>query len=435
MAQLRKKITATHGPSPWWMKWAYTCVALPTLLYGAHVWAHKATDKELLSLQRFALITIAPVLGNAPTAGLQAILDIMPLKLVIRQHALMKYLAIRDSYERIWNGTNKAGLKVGFVNHLKQEEIALYGQPVEWDSINSTNNRLTFQQELLDDPDITVYTDGSKMDGKVGYGLTIQGDLNINTFGALIPEGTVFRAELQGLLVTANILIQNKVRGKKIQVRCDSSSALKALSSPNITSSLVRETKDKWNHIGAYNTASLAWIKAHVGHEGNELADQLAKQGTTQIVNPINAAKPSRTHVKNTIRDTLFQMWATEWEESTIYLSTKIWFPFLDPKKAPEFIKLTRAQLGMIIAFITGFNNLNRHSKKKNAAIDNMCRICQNGEEKAIHLITDCEPLLAFSKKTMERFHEEGTWEVAHLNTFLNHPLVRQVMVTRTVER
>ena len=63
----------------------------------------------------------------------------------------------------------------------------------------------------------------------------------------------------------------------------------------------------------------------------------------------------------------------------------------------------------MIVAFITGFNNLNRHSKKKNSAIDNTFRICHNGEEIAIYVIKGCKPLMAFSKKIIEKFHKEGT--------------------------
>ena len=205
----------------------------------------------------------------------------------------MKYLAVRDTYERIWNSTNKMGGKCGFIHHLQKEELALYGQPVVWDSANATINRLTFQSDLIEDPDITVFTDGSKMNDKVGYGLAIQGDIQEETFGALPPESTVFQAEVKALLVTANILIRNKVRNKTIQVRSDRSAALQALQSTSVTSKLVREAKDKWNHIGSHNTASLAWIKAHVGHEGNELADELAKRGTTQIVNPVNSLLPA----------------------------------------------------------------------------------------------------------------------------------------------
>ena len=126
-----------------------------------------------------------------------------------------------------------------------------------------------------------------------------------------------------------------------------------------------------------------------MGHEGNELADELAKKGTTQIVNPVNTAKPSRSYVRKTIHNTLLQMWENEWKSSTnSYLSTKEWFPKLDPSKAPELLKLTRHELGRQVQFITGFNNLNRHSKKKNQAIDNTCRICREGEEKALHLIS-----------------------------------------------
>ena len=48
-----------------------------------------------------------------------------------------------------------------------------------------------------------------------------------------------------------------------------------------MTSQLVRETKFILNKLAAkVQRLTAVWIKAHVGHEGNEETDRLAKLGT-----------------------------------------------------------------------------------------------------------------------------------------------------------
>ena len=57
----------------------------------------------------------------------------------------------------------------------------------------------------------------------------------------------------------------------------------------------------------------LVWIKAHVGHEGNEAADELAKLGTTST-NYINLGIPA-CESKRLIDKLMRSKWNREWKE------------------------------------------------------------------------------------------------------------------------
>ena len=71
------------------------------------------------------------------------------------------------------------------------------------------------------------------------------------------------------------------LKPKYIKIFSDSQAALLALNSAEITSELVLKTKEALNLLAqCTQRVTLVWIKAHVGHPGNEIADELAKEAT-----------------------------------------------------------------------------------------------------------------------------------------------------------
>jgi hypothetical protein len=71
------------------------------------------------------------------------------------------------------------------------------------------------------------------------------------------------------------------------------------------------------------------WTKAPVGHEGNERADQLAKDGTwkinfcTEPILPVPLA-----WVKGRIKQFLHREWTNRWLGNNEARQTKIFFPW-----------------------------------------------------------------------------------------------------------
>jgi len=63
-----------------------------------------------------------------------------------------------------------------------------------------------------------------------------------------------------------------------IAICTDSLVALKALSSPKVTSALILETMAALQELAIFNSVRLLWVPGHHGIPGNEIADKLAKQ-------------------------------------------------------------------------------------------------------------------------------------------------------------
>ena len=91
-----------------------------------------------------------------------------------------------------------------------------------------------------------------------------------------------FQAEIEAIshacqYTLANI---NELNIKYIKILSDSQAAIKALNKPRLTSQSVLPTLEYMETLALeVKHLTLAWIKAHVGTEGNEQADQAAKEG------------------------------------------------------------------------------------------------------------------------------------------------------------
>jgi ribonuclease HI len=68
-----------------------------------------------------------------------------------------------------------------------------------------------------------------------------------------------------------------------IKICCDSQAVLLALNHPETKAKTVLVTMMALDKLAVRQRVSLSWIKVHVGIAGNELSDQLAKQGAAHI--------------------------------------------------------------------------------------------------------------------------------------------------------
>ena len=231
----------------------------------------------------------------------------------------------------------------------------------------------------------------------------------------LPPYATVFQAEVeainQGAKFALDIVKHNTINLQKygdlstheIYFIGDNRASLHAITNRVAKSQIVLNCTKNLSDLNTTHKTILHWIKAHVGNEGNEKADALAKLGTSLTLphtplpnNPNFLPTPiPLSHVKNITRALSQKTWDLQWGNSLHYRQTKIFFPKVDPNKSGHLLRLNREDFGRAIRWLTGHCFLNRHNNLlyPREYPSPTCRACNWEQETSSHIICDCEAL------------------------------------------
>ncbi|XP_045534585.1 uncharacterized protein LOC123721130 [Papilio machaon] len=151
--------------------------------------------------------------------------------------------------------------------------------------------------------DVNIYTDGSKIEGKVGAALSIWDDA-AETLCRKLKLGnfcTVYQAELLALYEATLFVVKSNRRS--FGLHSDSRSALETVAKGDSLHPLavkarenVRKSREQGKDVRLY------WVKAHAGVEGNERTDALAKQAAVGMKTKPNYDKCPVSYVKRQLR-------------------------------------------------------------------------------------------------------------------------------------
>ena len=140
-------------------------------------------------------------------------------------------------------------------------------------------------KSVLNQSIVKVYTDGSKLDGRVGAGFYAKYPNNSPKLAFFLLwnlQHCIAGRSLSHFRSSKNLLLE-KMHNQSIVVLVDSQAVIKALIKCTVTSIIVLNcirNLNQLNQLGKQNHVSIAWIPGHAGVYGNKVADFVAKSGS-----------------------------------------------------------------------------------------------------------------------------------------------------------
>ena len=200
--------------------------------------------------------------------------------------------------------------------------------------------------------------------------------------------------EVNAIASAAGLIGENReaLGDRELLILSDSQAAIRALAKQRVTSKTVLNCINILNTLAIDCKITIRWVKAHVGIEGNERADMLAKKGaatpclTPEPVLPL-AYQGSRTAVRRWVSNCAAKLW----RELHSCKQTKEFFPEgIDPKGKKSLLGLKRWELRNVLQIITGHGNLAQYRHKIGLAESPICPFCEIEPETSRHLVELC---------------------------------------------
>lgn len=181
--------------------------------------------------------------------------------------------------------------------------------------------------------------------------------------GKMTEGNTVFQAELMAINKALEWTVQYRSHDQ-VHLYSDSMSVLEALTDPTNRDPTIIKTKSLYHKSLSDNKVTkLHWVKAHVGIEGNERADEAAKEATRQNIYHWEILK-SISRVKYVLKAHSLFEWQVRWTESEKGRITNEYFPR---------ISLKRLVQGRVAHLATGHGRFMAHFNRINLFGDGKC--------------------------------------------------------------
>ena len=337
-------------------------------------------------------------------------MDLLPIDLAIKEHGLAAYLRLKDklppSPTILQRRANPVRHNTPHLKYWRELYDSLQLPDVTTDHCDETVWE-KFYHVNLDSFDgakkhrrhseFTAYTDGSKTDYGTGAGYVIYHKNEVNNYSSikLNDNATVFQAEIVAIQYAADYLYAS-TDAKYVKILVDSQAALLALDNNRVTSKAVLKATAALEQLANKGVAvRLAWVKAHVGLEGNELADSAAKQGGMDEMGTNNKHQTfmSKAEAKSHIKERVRGLWKTQWQAQSEYRMTKQFLTQPNKQAGIRAVNLSKSSLSRLIQIVTGHNFLSYFQYKLDPTVNPLCRMCGEENETFYHLVSCCPAL------------------------------------------
>jgi len=377
--------------------------------YAACIWIEALGSKKNLEklnqIQRLACLSITSAYPTSPTAALEFLIDLTPLDLHTKGEAAMSCLRIMKTYDKTTRTREELTRNYGHIQACKELLRHTETSTMPWDEQDLHWEEPLYSCSIKDREEATLqantsptgihcYTDGSKLStGGTGAGaIVIDGRASPKEYQLNLGKlATVFQAEIMAISMGTEEIMGKNTTNRNITIHTDSQAAIKSLASETASLGTVKECKRKLNQLARQNQVTVTWVPGHRGIDGNEKADQAARQAAQSAVEGPEPFVPvSKSTVKTSIKTTLKTKQTERWQARTDCRQTKQALRSPSAKLSRKLLNLNRTNLRRVCEIITGHNSLNRHQSLIGRAGSPTCPKCWEDEETAQHHLGDC---------------------------------------------
>ncbi|GFT11305.1 putative 115 kDa protein in type-1 retrotransposable element R1DM [Trichonephila clavipes] len=232
---------------------------------------------------------------------------------------------ISEKCDKLQRGLNRIARNTFGINFNVHSLI--YKQGIEPFILENAINTVQFSDKSTEDFPVICYTDGSKIDGRVGFAFVVfrSGVESENFQFRIRDECTVFVAELLCLNFAVKwITEQNSVISEYL-ICTDSLSSLDSLKCISSSNNIIVEIQKQLKSLRDKNISiDFAFVRGHTGVLGNERADWLAKAATKRKIDiDVNIPKSFYKKITN---ERMMKSWNQEYLISNKGSITKKFF-------------------------------------------------------------------------------------------------------------
>ena len=425
---------STWGAPYKYVRQLFQAVIAPRTDYGAIVWHRPKDDgstaattqmRKLTTVQRLAMKAILGCYRTTPTAAMEVETGLEPswirlqtkvllattrMQSLATRHPIQQWLtnALRTRTACIPHRSNLENILQQFPHMCgKIEKIETHIRPPWWmptatinveatkDSAKDQHNKIQTQS----DPKIvTIYTDGSGIENKVGAAAYNSATKEISHQHLGNEEQfNVYTAELTAIHLVIKQL-RNHHECLTGRIYTDSQASAKAIDHPRRQSgqTIIKAILESIDELTSENTnmcIEIIWIPGHAEIEGNERVDIEAKRAATDptLSRPHNY-KPLKSSRARYIKAAAKRQWHTAWSENTkTAAALRRIMKGKHAKAGPPLYNeaMNRNTAARIAQLRTGHCGLNRYLHRFGIENSPYCR-CGYGKETVEHYLLEC---------------------------------------------
>ncbi|XP_023244577.1 uncharacterized protein LOC111642457 [Centruroides sculpturatus] len=397
-------------------KLLYTADIEPILLYGCEIWG-TAIDKihikrKLLSAQRLSAISITKAYRTAPGDALLVIADLIPIDLKIKER-IWKYYQIKYAINNISKDNfdktiQKIGIKepaIEISNIITKEKLDYYPNIHVFHPTISLPIKLT--ENLDNNNNIKIYTDGSKTDTGVGCSVVVrENKKNIHqAHYKLATYCTINQSESLVIFNALKWVLKNlkQINNKGVTIYSDSKVALQQLKKLNANLPIVFQSIKIIITLQDSININLNWVKGHSSNPGNDRADLLARKASDKNLN-ISYNRIPLTWLHQKIRSYIQTKWQERWEKSTTGRLTYQFFPQIQKRiKNKHFVPSFN-----ITQILMEHGNFRAYLHRFLGKTNGKCSCNLQEDEDSQHVIYSCPIYSNERKRLIEQIRENN---------------------------